>query len=112
MKALTPVANTSGSTGNVISSALSWNPTQPLKTSGAYNYPSTGSGNPLAIIDAYNDKTNVSAFLGHISASYKLLPNLEYKFLYGINYETGGRKLNEEGWLPGFPAFQDRAMLQ
>ena len=102
-ESLTPVANTSGSTGNVISSALSWNPTQALKTSGAYNYPSTGSGNPLAIIDAYNDKTNVSAFLGHISASYKLLPNLEYKFLYGINYETGGRKLNEDGWLPGFP---------
>lgn len=102
-ESLTPVANTSGSTGNVISSALSWNPTTPLKTGGAYNYPATGSGNPLAIIDAYNDKTNVSAFLGHISASYKILPNLEYKFLFGINYETGSRKLNEEGWIPGYP---------
>src|ERR1017187_571402 len=102
-ESLTPVANTSGSTGNVISSALSWNPTAPLKTSGAYNYPSTGSGNPLAIIDAYSDKTNVSAFLGHVSASYKILPNLEYKILYGLNYETGSRKLNEDGWLPGFP---------
>ena len=102
-ESLTPVANTSGSTGNVISSALSWNPTAPLRTSGKYNFPSTGSGNPLAIIDAYDDKTNVSAFLGNISAAYKILPNLSYKFLFGINYETGSRKLNEEGWLPGFP---------
>lgn len=102
-ESLTPVANTSGSTGNVISSALSWNPTTPLTTNGLYNFPATGSGNPLAIIDAYNDKTNVSAFLGHISAAYKILPNLEYKFLYGINYENGTRKQNEEGWLPGFP---------
>lgn len=102
-ESLTPVANTSGSTGNVISSALSWNPTSPLRTSGKYNFPATGSGNPLAIIDAYNDKTNVSAFLGNISASYKILPNLTYKFLFGINYETGGRKINEDGWIPGYP---------
>jgi iron complex outermembrane receptor protein len=102
-ESLTPVANTSGSTGNVISSALSWNPTAPLRTAGKYNFPATGSGNPLAIIDAYDDKTSVSAFLGNISAAYKLLPNLTYKFLFGINYETGGRKINEEGWLPGFP---------
>jgi TonB-linked SusC/RagA family outer membrane protein len=102
-ESLTPVANTSGSTGNVISSALSWNPTSPLMTNGVYNFPSTGSGNPLAIIDGYSDKTSVSAFLGNISASYKILPNLTYKFLFGINYETGNRKLNEEGWLPGYP---------
>ena len=74
-----------------------------MKTNGAYNYPATGSGNPLAIIDAYNDKTSVSAFLGNISAAYKILPNLSYKFLFGINYETGSRKLNEDGWLPGYP---------
>ena len=30
-ESLTPVANTSGSTGNVISSALSWNPTAAIE---------------------------------------------------------------------------------
>ena len=102
-ESLTPVANTSGSTGNVISSALSWNPTSPLSTNGIYNFPSTGSGNPLAIIDAYDDRTSVAAYLAHISAAFKILPNLEYKYLFGINYENGSRKLNEEGWLPGYP---------
>ena len=100
---LVSVANTSGSTGNIISSALSWNPTQPFKKNGFYNFPSNGSGNPLAFSDAYSDDSRVSEFLGHISASYKILPKLEYKFLFGINYGTGVRKLNIDGWLQGFP---------
>jgi TonB-dependent starch-binding outer membrane protein SusC len=99
---LTSVANTSGSQGNIISSALSWNPTQPLrKSDGTYNFPSNGSGNPLAFNDAYSDKSNVNSFLGNISAAYKIVPNLEYKFLYGINRGTGVRKINLEGWLEG-----------
>lgn len=102
-ESLAPTANTSGSTGNIISAALQWNPTTELITNGLYNFPSTGSGNPLAEIAAYSDKTNVNAALGHISAAFKILPNLEYKFLFGINHETGDRRLNEEGWLPGFP---------
>jgi len=102
-ESLVPVANTSGSTGNIISAALSWNPTQSFYSNDGYNYPSNGSGNPLAESESYNDKTLVSTFLGHASASYKILPNLEYKFLYGLNYQTGNRKINIDGWLPGFP---------
>jgi TonB-dependent starch-binding outer membrane protein SusC len=99
---LTSVANTSGSQGNIISSALSWNPTLALrKSDGSYNFPATGSGNPLAFNDAYSDKSNVNTFLGNISAAYKILSNLEYKFLYGVNRSTGVRKINVEGWLEG-----------
>ena len=81
---LVSVSNTAGSTGNIVSSALSWNPTQPFKkANGLFNYPSSGSGNPDAFSDSYSDKSRVSTFLGHISAAYKILPNLEYKYLYG-----------------------------
>ncbi len=99
---LTSVSNTAGSQGNIISSALSWNPTQPLiKSDGLYNFPSNGSGNPLAFNDAFSDKSNVNSFLGNISGSYKILDNLEYKLLFGINSSTGTRDLNIEGWLQG-----------
>jgi len=100
---LTSVSNTAGSTGNIVSSALSWNPTEPLTKNGLYNFPSNGSGNPLAFNDAYSDKSSVNAFLANMSVSYTFLKNLEYKFLYGINYGTGIRKINVEGWLPGIP---------
>jgi TonB-dependent starch-binding outer membrane protein SusC len=99
---LPPIGGSSGSTGSLISSALQWDPTYPFKINGLYNYPTTGSGNPLAESDAYDDRTNVTELLGHVSASYKLLPNLSYKFLYGLNYGTGNRFINIAGWLPSF----------
>lgn len=104
VETLTSVSNTAGSTGNIISSALSWNPTTKLVGAGGlYNFPSNGSGNPLAFNDAFNDVASVNSFLGNISAAYKLTDNLEYKLLYGINHGTGVRKLNIEGWIAGIP---------
>ena len=101
---LTSVSNTAGSTGNIISSSLSWNPTVSLlKSGGGYNFPSNGSGNPLAFNDAYSDISSVYSFLGNISAAYKITDHLEYKLLYGINHGRGNRIQNTEGWLPGIP---------
>lgn len=105
---LTSVSNTAGSTGNIISSAVSWNPTQALMTNGLYNFPTNGSGNPLAFNDAFSDKSSVNVFLGNISAAYLLTKQLEYKFLYGVNYGTGTRKINIEGWLQGFPSLSGK----
>ncbi len=101
---LTSVSNTAGSTGNIISSALSWNPTVALiGPAGLYNFPSNGSGNPLAFNDAYNDNSSVFTILGSVSAAYKITDNLEYKLLYGINSGTGSRKMSIDGWLQGIP---------
>jgi TonB-linked SusC/RagA family outer membrane protein len=101
---LTSVSNTAGSTGNIISSALSWNPTLALRaSSGSYNFPTNGSGNPLAFNDAYNDVSSVYSFLGNISGAYRITDNLEYKLLYGINHGRGTRKMNIEGWIQGIP---------
>jgi len=99
---LTSVSNTAGSQGNIISSALSWNPTVALiGGTGLYNFPSNGSGNPLAFNDAYSDKSSVFSFLGNISAAYKITDKLEYKILYGINSGTGNRAQSLEGWITG-----------
>ncbi len=99
---LTSVSNTAGSEGNIISSAVSWNPTQPLRlANGKYNFPSNGSGNPLAFSDAYNDNSRVNAFLGSISAAYKLTDKLEYKLLFGLNHGAGTREMSIDGWLTG-----------
>jgi iron complex outermembrane receptor protein len=99
---LTSISNTAGSQGNIISSALSWNPTQQLVAPGnIYQFPSNGSGNPLAFNDAYSDKSSVFSFLGNISASYKITDKLEYKFLLGINQGVGQRFQNLEGWIVG-----------
>jgi TonB-dependent starch-binding outer membrane protein SusC len=99
------VVNTVGSTGDLISSTLQWNPTQPFTdpTTGFYDFPANGSGNPLALIAGISDVANVNTFLADISASYKIINGLEYKFLYAINHGSGYRNTNEYGWLQGYP---------
>ena len=98
------VSNTAGSQGNLISAALQWNPTTPLTdANGIYTHPGNGVGNPLELIAANNDQAFVNTYLGNISASYKILKNLEYKFLYSINQSDGTRASNIAGFLQGFP---------
>ncbi len=96
------ISNTAGAGGNLISYALNWNPTAPYYNStGAYNLISNSIPNPLAVIDGYNDVAGVNVFLGNISASYKIINGLEYKFLYAINHGAGIRNTNIDGWLGG-----------
>lgn len=99
------VSNDAASQGNLMSSALSWNPTASFTdNTGAFIYPSNGAGNPLASLAAFSDKTNINTFLGNISASYKILPSLEYKFLYAINHSVGERNTNFDGFIMGRPS--------
>jgi TonB-dependent starch-binding outer membrane protein SusC len=100
---ITNVSNTADSKGNLISSALSWNPTQAFKNAaGDYIVPGNGSGNPLAFAEAYSDIAKVTSLLADISAGYKILKNLDYKFLFAVNTGTGERNTNVDGWLGGY----------
>lgn len=97
-------SNTAGSQGNLISAALQWNPTENYyKPDGSFVTEANGTPNPLAIIRGYNDVSNVQTTLGDISASFKLMKNLEYKFLYSINQSNGSRNANIDGFIQGIP---------
>src|SRR5205085_188053 len=50
---------------------------------------------------AFSDVADVNVFLANVSATVKILNNLDYKFLYAINHGTGTRKTNLGGWLNG-----------
>jgi iron complex outermembrane receptor protein len=94
--------NTAGAGGNFMSYVLSWNPTTAFyNNDGSYKMISNSIPNPLAVIDGFDDVADVNVFLGNISASYKILNNLEYKFLFAINHGTGTRNTNMGGWLGG-----------
>lgn len=99
------LTNSAGAGGNLLAWALNWNPTVAIKTSnGLWNNNTAntfGVPNPLAIIDAYNDVSNVDVLLGNISASFKITDNLEYKFLFAVNHGTGIRNASIDGWVQG-----------
>jgi iron complex outermembrane receptor protein len=98
---IAPISQDAGSNGNLISAALIWNPTLVLtRKNGIYNQENpSGLVNPLALSDAYNDMTDVTTLLGNFSVGYKFTDWLEYKMLYGVNYSTGGRKAEIQGWI-------------
>jgi TonB-dependent starch-binding outer membrane protein SusC len=98
---IAPISNDAGSAGNLISLALIWNPTLELKRSnGLYNQANrSGQVNPMALSDAYFDYSSLQQTLASFTAGYKILPNLEYKLLYGVNYGAGSRKTELQGWI-------------
>ncbi len=100
---LVAVSNTAGSTGNIISSVLQWNPTTAYTdANGNYIYPTNGSGNPKALLAGVSDVASVNTVLGNISATVKILDNLDYKFLYAIENGSGTRNTNFYGFLQGY----------
>ena len=97
-----PFSNNAGSQGNIISSILQWNPTQKLTdATGNFIYPTNGSGNPLAMLKATDDKVGVNSVLANIRAAYKISENLEYRLLYAVNSSNGARNTNVYGFLQG-----------
>lgn len=97
-----PISNDAGFTGSMVGNALSWNPTQVLKVDTGTGFNQLGTGgliNPLAMSAGTNDVANITNVLAYVAPSFKILKNLEYKFLYSINYQDGIRKTSEASWL-------------
>jgi TonB-linked SusC/RagA family outer membrane protein len=90
---IAPITNDAGFTGSLISQALTWNPTRPLRNPDGSLFIENGRIiNPLAMSEAYSDKSKVSSILGSISPYYKITPWLEYRMLVSLNYSSGVRR--------------------
>ncbi len=100
---LPAISNDAGSTGNLISAAMNWNPTLRLiEPDGTFNQTNpSGQINPWALQAAYYDQSTVTTVLGNISGAIKLTPDLEYRLLYGVNYGSGTRNNQMLGWING-----------
>ena len=100
---IAPISNDAGSNGNIISQSLIWNPTLILQRSnGLFNQENpSGQANPLAYSAAYNDITSITTVLASATAAYKFTPWLEYRLLGGVNYSTGNRDGEVQGWIKG-----------
>jgi TonB-dependent starch-binding outer membrane protein SusC len=98
-----PIGNNSGFQGSLIGNALQWNPTHPLRKPNDSIWINNQLGattiNPLALLAAYDDRTNLNNIIASISPSYKILNNLEYRMLYAINYSQSERRSSMRNWL-------------
>ena len=98
-----PISNDAGFQGSLIGNALQWNPTHDLTWSPARPIDTLGLGastlNPLALLGAYDDKTSLTTILASISPSFKIMDELEYRFLYSINVGRGERRAELRRWI-------------
>lgn len=80
--------------GDLISSALKWNPTLSLfNPDGSFRQPSDNQRNPLALIDFYKDLTETTRILTNFGASVKIIEGLSYKINVGIDHVKADRRI-------------------
>ena len=89
----TLLSNNAGYIGNLIGTALYWNPTLPIyNTDGTYNVISTSYLNPVQLLNSYKDYTDTNKLLGSINTTWKISNHFKYQFLFGIESSTSSRK--------------------
>ena len=89
----TVLSNNAGFIGNLIGSALYWNPTLPIyNPDGKYNVVGNTYLNPVQLLNSYKDYTNTNKVLGSINTTWKITSHLKYQFLFGIESSTSSRK--------------------
>lgn len=88
-----PINAMVGSEGNVISQAMQWNPTRPLKDDQGNNtFVSTTTRNPLTSIDAFKDLATTNTIVVNVAPYYKITDDLEYRFIYSAMRQVGNRE--------------------
>ena len=89
----TLLSNNAGFIGNVIGTALYWNPTLPIRNAnGSYNVVGDDYLNPVQLLDSYTDYTNTNKLLGSINSTWKITSKLKYQFLFGVETSNSSRK--------------------
>jgi TonB-linked SusC/RagA family outer membrane protein len=96
----TLISNNAGYVGNLIGTALYWNPTDKLyNADGTYNVRPNGSTtdsetflNPVKLLNSYRDYTNTNKLLASIKSTLKINDNLNYQFLFGTESSNSSRK--------------------
>nr|WP_315166370.1 SusC/RagA family TonB-linked outer membrane protein [uncultured Flavobacterium sp.] len=89
----TLLSNNAGFIGNLVGSALYWNPTLPIyNTDGSYNVIGNDYLNPVHLLNSYKDYTLTNKLLASVNTTWKINSKLKYQFLFGIETSNSARK--------------------
>lgn len=90
----TALADNVGAEGDILISALRWNPTRPFRdANGVLIQPSDNERNPLAFLEYYDDNTQTARIFGNISATVNIVKGLDYKINYGVDRTNSERRV-------------------
>ncbi len=106
------VATNSDFRGSLIGNALQWNPTDKIYNADGSTVilPKFGNfTNPVALLEAYRDKSNTVDLVASIAPSFKITDDLTYKLSYAITHGTGNRRASIARWI-NLENVQDRGV--
>jgi iron complex outermembrane receptor protein len=79
------LTNDTGYIGNVLSSALYWNPTRNVRNvDGTYTRVSGDYINPVHLLNSFSNNGDLSKFLGSVTTNVKLTNDLKYTMVVGF----------------------------
>lgn len=82
----TGLSESIGAQGDLLLSALKWNPTQSFYNGdGTYFQPSDNQRNPLAFLDYFSDDSETTKLFGNVKAAINFTDDLKYEFTYGFD---------------------------
>jgi iron complex outermembrane receptor protein len=91
-----PIADNIGAEGDLITSALRWNPTQALRNpDGSFVQISNNQRNPLALLEYYYDNTQTTRTFVNLTADYKITDALTYKLNVGLDRNLSDRRIGQ-----------------
>ena len=96
------ISTNAGFRGSLVGNALQWNPTHPLYNADGSPIiiPQFGNfTNPVALLDAFDDRVETTDLIFSIAPSFKISDNLTYKLSYGLNTGIGSRRTQIKGYL-------------
>lgn len=88
------IGDFAGAEGDLISSALKWNPTKALRNpDGSFVQPSDNQRNPLALIDLYKDITETTRVFTNLGARVKIIEGLSYQVNVAVDHAKADRRI-------------------
>lgn len=97
-----PLAESAGAEGDIIISALRWNPTLTLydaNESSGFTRVSDNPRNPLNLLTYYTDITKTFRTVGNVAATLTLVKGLDFKTSFGIDYSNSQRRLAASNYI-------------
>lgn len=89
-----PLSDNVGAEGDLIISALRWNPTRPFRdNNGSFIQPSDNERNPLAFLEYYNDNTETTKIFANVGATINIFKGLDYKINFGVDRSESERRV-------------------
>jgi iron complex outermembrane receptor protein len=89
-----PLAESAGAEGDIIISALRWNPTLSLYDSNeasGFTKVSDNPRNPLNLLNYYTDITKTFRTVGNLAATVTIAKGLDFKSSFGVDYSNSQR---------------------